>query len=59
MINVFGSKVGQEEIDQIADSINNQWMGMGQKRLKQKWRKDSIRINLYWWIVVPMDFIWR
>ena len=31
MINVFGSKVGQEEIDQIADSINNQWMGMGPK----------------------------
>ena len=31
MINVFGSKVGQEEIEQIADSINNQWMGMGPK----------------------------
>lgn len=31
MINVFGSKVGQEEIEQIADSINNQWMGMDSK----------------------------
>lgn len=31
MINVFGSKVGQEEIAQIAESINNQWMGMGPK----------------------------
>ena len=31
MINVFGSKVGEEEIKQITDSINNQWMGMGPK----------------------------
>ncbi len=31
MINVFGSKVGQEEIAQITESINNQWMGMGPK----------------------------
>lgn len=31
MINVFGSKVGKEEIEQITDSISNQWMGMGPK----------------------------
>lgn len=31
MINVFGSKVGKEEIEQIADSISKQWMGMGPK----------------------------
>lgn len=31
MINVFGSKVGQEEIKNISESINNQWMGMGPK----------------------------
>lgn len=31
MINVFGSSVGQEEIAQVSDSINKQWMGMGPK----------------------------
>ncbi len=31
MINVFGSKVGQEEIDLISESINAQWLGMGPK----------------------------
>lgn len=31
MINVFGSKVGQEEISEVSDSINKQWMGMGPK----------------------------
>ncbi len=31
MINVFGSKVGEEEIRQISESITNQWMGMGPK----------------------------
>jgi aminotransferase len=31
MINVFGSKVGAEEIAQITESINNQWMGIGPK----------------------------
>lgn len=31
MINVFGSKVGKEEIEQITDSISRQWMGMGPK----------------------------
>jgi dTDP-4-amino-4,6-dideoxygalactose transaminase len=31
MISVFGSKVGEEEIAQVAESIHNQWMGMGPK----------------------------
>ena len=31
MINVFGSKVGSEEIEGITDSISKQWMGMGPK----------------------------
>ena len=29
LINVFGSKVGQEEINHVTESIHNQWMGMG------------------------------
>ena len=31
MINVFGSKVGNEEVLQVSDSIHKQWMGMGSK----------------------------
>lgn len=31
MISVFGSKVGEEEIAQISDSINKSWLGMGPK----------------------------
>ena len=31
MIRVFSSKVGQEELLQVADSINNQWLGSGEK----------------------------
>jgi len=31
MISVFGSKVGNEEILQVSESINNQWLGMGPK----------------------------
>jgi len=31
MISVFGSKVGQEEIAEVSESINKQWMGMGPK----------------------------
>jgi aminotransferase len=31
MISVFGSKVGEEEIAQVSESIRNQWMGMGPK----------------------------
>lgn len=31
MISVFGSKVGEEELNEIRDSIDNQWLGMGEK----------------------------
>ena len=31
MINVFGSCVGQEELDEIKTSIDNQWLGLGKK----------------------------
>ena len=31
MISVFGSSVGQEELDEIKSSIENQWMGIGPK----------------------------
>ena len=31
MISVFGSKVGQEELDEIKTSIKNQWIGIGPK----------------------------
>ncbi len=31
MINVFGSRVGNAEIEQVTDSIRKQWMGMGPK----------------------------
>jgi len=44
MINVFGSNVGQEEIDQVADSINKQWMGMGPKT-KEFERRMSERLD--------------
>ena len=31
MINVFGSKVGKEELDEIKTSIEAQWLGIGKK----------------------------
>ncbi len=31
MITVFGSKVGQEELEEIKSSLDNQWLGMGNK----------------------------
>ncbi len=34
MINVFGSKVGEEEVREVTESIQNQWMGMGPKTKK-------------------------
>lgn len=44
MINVFGSKVGQEEIEQVAESISKQWMGMGPKT-KEFERKMAQRLH--------------
>lgn len=34
MITVFGSKVGTNEISEVSDSLNNQWLGMGPKVAK-------------------------
>jgi dTDP-4-amino-4,6-dideoxygalactose transaminase len=34
MINVFGSCVGKEELEEITTSINNQWLGIGKKVAK-------------------------
>jgi len=31
MINVFGSSVGQEELDEIKTSLDSQWLGLGKK----------------------------
>ena len=44
MINVFGSKVGAEEVAQISESIYNQWMGMGPK-VKEFEEKFKSRLN--------------
>ncbi|MBZ4645640.1 MAG: Glutamine--scyllo-inositol transaminase [Clostridia bacterium] len=45
MISVFGSKAGKEEIEQVSESINNQWMGMGPK-VKEFEEKFSKRLGL-------------
>lgn len=44
MINVFGSSVGPEELQNVAESINNQWMGMGPKT-KEFERRMSERLS--------------
>lgn len=49
MINVFGSSVGNEEIEQIKDSISKQWMGMGPKTKKFE---EKMRDRL-----APCDFL--
>lgn len=47
MINVFGSKVGEEEINNVTESINKQWMGMGpntaefEKRMQERLGADN------------------
>lgn len=47
MINVFGSRVGTKEINEVSDSISKQWMGMGnkvkefEKRMAEKLGMDS------------------
>lgn len=45
MISVFGSKVGKEELGQVAESINNQWLGMGPK-VKEFEHKFAKRLGL-------------
>ena len=44
MINVFGSKVGEEEALQVTDSLHNQWMGMGPK-VKEFETRMAIKLN--------------
>lgn len=44
MINVFGSKVGEDEIFQVSDSIHKQWMGMGPKT-KEFEKRMAERLN--------------
>ncbi|MFQ5716761.1 MAG: DegT/DnrJ/EryC1/StrS family aminotransferase [Nitrospinales bacterium] len=45
MISVFGSKVGQEEHEEIRSSLENQWMGIGPKT-KQFEQAFVERLNL-------------
>lgn len=45
MINVFGSKVGNEEMSEVSDSILKQWMGMGPKT-KEFEKKMAERLGL-------------
>jgi len=48
MINVFGSKVGQDEINEISDSINKQWMGIGPKtELFQKGMAERLGVEKF------------
>jgi dTDP-4-amino-4,6-dideoxygalactose transaminase len=44
MINVFGSNVGQEEIDELSGSVRTGWMGMGNK-VRQFEREFGERIG--------------
>lgn len=48
MINVFGSKVGKEELEQVTESISNQWMGMGPKTKEfEKKMADRLKANKF------------
>lgn len=51
MISVFGSKVGKEELGQVAESINNQWLGMGPK-VKEFEHKFAKRLGLNKFLMV-------
>lgn len=50
MINVFGSRVGEEESAEVEDSISKQWMGMGpktkefEKRMAEKMQTPSFAL---------------
>ena len=46
MISVFGSKTGQEELDEISESIQNSWLGFGPKVEKfEKSFTEKRRLN--------------
>lgn len=48
MINVFGSRVGEDEIAQVSDSIHNQWMGMGHKTKEfEKKMAERLGVNSF------------
>lgn len=48
MINVFGSKVGEEEIREVTGSIEQQWMGMGPKTKEfEKLMADRLGMNKF------------
>lgn len=48
MINVFGSKVGEEEIREVVESIENQWMGMGPKTKEfEKLMAERLNVNKF------------
>lgn len=51
MINVFGSKVGQEEITEVSESITKQWMGMGPKT-KEFETKMADRLGIQHFLLV-------
>lgn len=51
MINVFGSRVGEHEIHEVADSISKQWMGMGNK-VKEFETRMSRRLNANGFLMV-------
>jgi len=51
MISVFGSRVGQEEIDEISTSIKNQWLGIGPKT--ERFEKElASRLKLPFFIML-------
>lgn len=51
MINVFGSRVGDDEANQVADSIHKQWMGMGPK-VKEFERRMAERLSTKQFLLV-------
>lgn len=51
MINVFGSRVGTEEVEQVSDSMLKQWMGMGPKT-KEFEAKMAERLNVNKFLLV-------
>lgn len=51
MITVFGSKVGDEEIAQVSDSLSRQWLGMGSK-VDEFEKQFSGRLNLDHFLLV-------
>lgn len=51
MISVFGSNVGMEELNQVAECIHNQWLGMGPK-VKEFEKKFAQKLGLASFVMV-------